>query len=369
MFTILRKLLATIIKSTITLLPFKFKDLLKTHLPPQIVNYVIHFRNKNHITQTIVPALDPFILENRLLESAPFIQELKKGLDQESCDVVDSFLRKSLIASYADYIKVPDIPKLLEKCTDKANLKILKNSDFIFNDPAFKKLKKKYPRTLVTSCSSGYFHSGVRLFPNEIKQALENKVFLDCGAFYGESSFAFQLYKPTKIYAFEPVKGTNKILNSNIEHYKLQDKIQAVALGISDKQGQVKITNEHFAANSIKTSLQGHYSIKENINYETIEIISIDEYVQKNNITNIGLIKYDIEGAEQGGVIGAKETITKYKPALAISIYHSISDFTDIKPLIDSWNLGYKFKIVATLPADPQINNLLLVEYMLLAYQ
>jgi hypothetical protein len=37
--------------------------------------------------------------------------------------------------------------------------------------------------------------------------------------------------------------------------------------------------------------------------------------------------------------------IIKYKPILLISIYHNKKDFFEIKPLIESWNLGYTFKI------------------------
>ena len=42
---------------------------------------------------------------------------------------------------------------------------------------------------------------------------------------------------------------------------------------------------------------------------------------------------------------GAKETIRTQKPAMLISIYHFGSDYFKIKPFIESWDLGYKFKI------------------------
>ena len=41
-------------------------------------------------------------------------------------------------------------------------------------------------------------------------------------------------------------------------------------------------------------------------------------------------IKMDIEGAEMNAIKGAKETIIKNKPKLAISIYHSNQDMIDI---------------------------------------
>lgn len=79
-------------------------------------------------------------------------------------------------------------------------------------------------------------------------------------------------------------------------------------------------------------------------NYEEIEIITLDSYVKANKI-EVGFIKVDIEGFEQEFLKGAMETIKSQKPAMLISIYHSVSDFFDIKPLLESWNLGYRFRI------------------------
>ena len=77
---------------------------------------------------------------------------------------------------------------------------------------------------------------------------------------------------------------------------------------------------------------------------EQTHIITLDGYTKENNI-EVGFIKVDIEGFEMEFLKGAKETIARDKPAMLISIYHQGSDFFDIKPLIESWNLGYKFKI------------------------
>ncbi|MEJ8552675.1 FkbM family methyltransferase [Tepidibacter sp. Z1-5] len=51
----------------------------------------------------------------------------------------------------------------------------------------------------------------------------------------------------------------------------------------------------------------------------------------------------DIEGAKLNALIGAKETLEKFKPKLTILVYHYINDFIDIFNYLESLNLGYKF--------------------------
>ncbi len=50
----------------------------------------------------------------------------------------------------------------------------------------------------------------------------------------------------------------------------------------------------------------------------------------------------DIEGAEPLALKGAVETIKRFKPKLAIAIYHSMDDFIKIPIWIIELNLGYK---------------------------
>ncbi len=77
---------------------------------------------------------------------------------------------------------------------------------------------------------------------------------------------------------------------------------------------------------------------------ESVPLGTLDRY-EETHPMDVGLIKVDIEGAEQSFLRGARRTIEKYKPVLLMSIYHNADDFFNIKPMIESWNLGYKFRI------------------------
>ena len=51
----------------------------------------------------------------------------------------------------------------------------------------------------------------------------------------------------------------------------------------------------------------------------------------------------DIEGAEYQAILGAKKIIDKYKPKLAICVYHKPEDIWELPWLIHKINQEYKF--------------------------
>ncbi len=66
-----------------------------------------------------------------------------------------------------------------------------------------------------------------------------------------------------------------------------------------------------------------------------MDSISIDDFVCQNKIKKLNFIKLDTEGAEKEILIGARDSIKKFKPKLAICLYHSTADFFEIPILIN----------------------------------
>ena len=75
---------------------------------------------------------------------------------------------------------------------------------------------------------------------------------------------------------------------------------------------------------------------------EKIETISLDEVLQGKRVT---FIKMDIEGAEYNALIGCEKTIKKWKPRLAICVYHKSEDILEIPALLLKMNDDYKFAL------------------------
>ena len=78
--------------------------------------------------------------------------------------------------------------------------------------------------------------------------------------------------------------------------------------------------------------------------------ITIDKFVEENNIEKIDYIKMDVEGAEKNILEGSIKTIKKFKPSLAIAIYHGgklfMEDFYNIPIFIKNIiNEDYEYYI------------------------
>lgn len=62
-----------------------------------------------------------------------------------------------------------------------------------------------------------------------------------------------------------------------------------------------------------------------------IATVRIDDILKGDRAT---LIKMDIEGSEYEAILVARETIKKWKPTLALSIYHKKDDILTIPELV-----------------------------------
>jgi hypothetical protein len=76
----------------------------------------------------------------------------------------------------------------------------------------------------------------------------------------------------------------------------------------------------------------------------SISVETIDHISEEYKIIPTYL-KMDIEGAEFEAIMGAAETIKKYKPKLAICLYHKPDDLWKLPKLIFELRDDYKFSL------------------------
>ncbi len=169
----------------------------------------------------------------------------------------------------------------------------------------------------------------------------ENDYVLDVGGCWGDTAlfFAHETGSLGRIYSFEFVPSNIELFNKNISlNPELSQRIHLIKSPVWDESEKELYFKDFGPGSSVS------FEKRENFDLKT-KTVKIDDVVKNQNIEKVDFIKMDIEGAELNALKGAKETITKFKPKLAIALYHSLEDFDTIPRFIDSLNLGYKFYI------------------------
>ena len=70
-----------------------------------------------------------------------------------------------------------------------------------------------------------------------------------------------------------------------------------------------------------------------------VQAIKVDTLLEGRKAT---LLKFDVEGSEREALDGAKETISKYRPKLILSLYHRTEDLLELPLKIHDMYGGYK---------------------------
>lgn len=161
----------------------------------------------------------------------------------------------------------------------------------------------------------------------------QKEVFLDCGAYTGDSieQFCKEVSgKFKKIYSFEPDQENFLKLCQTIRKIN-SSQIIPVDKAVYSSTKEIKFCE----TNDVDARIDD-----KNSNSVFISAISIDDFLK--NKEEATFIKMDIEGAEIEALLGAKKVIRKSKPKLAISVYHKDLDLWKIPLLIKHLNKNYR---------------------------
>ena len=73
-----------------------------------------------------------------------------------------------------------------------------------------------------------------------------------------------------------------------------------------------------------------------------VDVTTIDRFISEKGIERVDFIKADIEGAERLMLAGAKETLRRFAPNLAVCTYHFDDDPQVLEALIKDANPNYR---------------------------
>ncbi len=168
-------------------------------------------------------------------------------------------------------------------------------------------------------------------FDKEIVHLSEDEVFVDCGAFIGDTLIDFMRESKGKyknVICIEPNFENVELLNRAIREQSLKN-IEVCSVGLSEKKQQLCFTGTSEGGRIAKSG--------ENIiDCDTIDNLCYEKY------RHISFIKMDIEGSEYYALKGAKRVIERDHPTLAVCVYHKQDDFYVLPKLIKELYDGYR---------------------------
>ncbi len=167
-------------------------------------------------------------------------------------------------------------------------------------------------------------HAG-QYFDHNILPDIKNIRFVDGGGYVGDTAAEVIKNYPDfkKIYLIEPIKQHLDIAKRELAAFNT---IEFLNIGLSDKKSSMDFNEEK----SFST-LDGQGDL-------TVDVDTLDHIIKEA----VDYIKLDIEGAEQQAILGAKQTIQKYHPVIAVCVYHKAEDWYKVPELILSIQPRYK---------------------------
>ena len=163
-------------------------------------------------------------------------------------------------------------------------------------------------------------------------------VVLDCGANVGTFTRAALEAGAKLVVAIDPSPPVLEALRRNVAEGVAEGRVLIVEKGVWDREDTLPfiMTPANYGAHHLSLEASDEQSV---IN---VPLTTIDNLVAELNLDRVDFIKMDIEGAEQKALMGAQDTLAKYKPRLAIAAYHSPDDQTRIPAIVRAARTDYE---------------------------
>jgi FkbM family methyltransferase len=149
---------------------------------------------------------------------------------------------------------------------------------------------------------------------------------IDAGACFGDTaiSFALAVGDAGKVFSFEAMPAHLEIIAENLRRNPgPASRIAVFDRALAEQSGRIL----RFVPNGAGSRAADDGTVE-------VMSIAIDDFVREQGLPRLDFIKMDIEGGEIAALRGAAQAIRRYKPKLAISVYHSLEDLVRIPALI-----------------------------------
>jgi FkbM family methyltransferase len=163
---------------------------------------------------------------------------------------------------------------------------------------------------------------------------MHGDIVIDGGACFGDTALAFSatVGEAGRVITFEPAPGNRAVLEHNLRQNEWSRNIEIVPAGLDNAVREIADAE---AAGPVDPGFQ---MVEGLVATETI-----DHVTETRRLPRVDFIKLDIEGYELRALQGARATLARYRPRLAVSVYHRKMDPIEITEFIRSLDLGYRF--------------------------
>jgi FkbM family methyltransferase len=140
-----------------------------------------------------------------------------------------------------------------------------------------------------------------------------------------------------RVIAIEPEAANILSLEANLAAEIADGRVRLVKAGIWDKRG-----DQALSESSVNSARHSFVRTVADTEAPTIPLVTIDAIVAELQLDRVDFIKMDIEGAERRALEGARGTLTRVRPKLAICTYHILDDTEAIPAVVRRIQPSYR---------------------------
>lgn len=155
-------------------------------------------------------------------------------------------------------------------------------------------------------------------------------VVLDCGANVGVYTRHALDAGARTVVAIEPAPENLECLRRNFSAEVNAGGVIVYPKGVWDRDEEIRIRtfDQESGGNSVALSFHGSRE------GPMVSLTTIDKIVAELRLDRVDFIKMDIEGSERRALIGARNTVARFLPRMAISLEHQPDDYEAITAIV-----------------------------------
>lgn len=224
--------------------------------------------------------------------------------------------------------------------------RILAGSRLLEKDPAgfhlWQTPKRRYwvPKGSDWSLAWDLAEQERRIYGSGAMAVRKDDIVLDCGANVGVFIHEALAAGARLVIAVEPAPENLECLRRNFAAEMRAGTVVVYPKGVWDKEDllPLNVDPENAAADSFVIRTE------KAVTGPVLPLTTIDRLVAELKLERVDFIKFDIEGAEQRALAGARGTLSRFHPRLAISSYHRPDDPEKIPLLVRAAWPGYRME-------------------------